>query len=426
MGKEYRAGLDVGSTTAKIVVLDDEDHIVYSQYRRHNAQVRELTTTYLNEIKHQLGNPSLRLCVTGSVGMATADELRAEFVQEVVAATVFARNRYPEARALVDIGGEDAKVVFFNGQSTELRMNGNCAGGTGAFIDQMALLLGCDNQRMSELAMTSTHVYPMAARCGVFAKTDVQNLMSRNLPESDIAASIFHSIAVQTVTTLSHGIDFTPPILLCGGPLTFLPALRKAFADYLHLEAKDFIVLKEGNLIPALGCAIRAGKEAEAVDIDELLDRIAHPEACRHQQNCGCTAVADADELQPLFHSEAEYTAWLRDKQRYATPLYPMHSGREEVVIGIDSGSTTTKLIVVRADKDHQGEIIFSDYSMNLGNPIHAVEQALKRLKQKAEESGTTLDIVGSCSTGYGEELIKAAFNLDDGIIVFLQDVAIA
>ena len=417
MGKEYRAGLDVGSTTAKIVVLDDKDQIVYSQYRRHNAQVRELTTTYLREIKNQLGNPSLRLCVTGSVGMATADELRSEFVQEVVAATVFARNRYPEARALVDIGGEDAKVVFFNGQSTELRMNGNCAGGTGAFIDQMALLLGCDNQRMSELAMTSTHVYPMAARCGVFAKTDVQNLMSRNLPESDIAASIFHSIAVQTVTTLSHGIDFTPPILLCGGPLTFLPALRKAFSDYLHLEAKDFIVLKEGNLIPALGCAIRAGKEAQAVDVDELLDRIAHPGACRRQQSCEHASAVAADELQPLFRSEAEYTAWLHDKQRYATPLYPMHGGREEVVIGIDSGSTTTKLIVVRADKDHQGEIIFSDYSMNLGNPIHAVEEALKRLKQKAEETGTTLDIVGSCSTGYGEELIKAAFNLDDGII---------
>ena len=417
MGKEYRAGLDVGSTTAKIVVLDEEDHIVYSQYRRHNAQVRELTTTYLNEIKHQLGNPALRLCVTGSVGMATADELRSEFVQEVVAATVFARNRYPEARALVDIGGEDAKVVFFNGQSTELRMNGNCAGGTGAFIDQMALLLGCDNQRMSELAMTSTHVYPMAARCGVFAKTDVQNLMSRNLPESDIAASIFHSIAVQTVTTLSHGIDFTPPILLCGGPLTFLPALRKAFSDYLHLEAKDFIVLKEGNLIPALGCAIRAGKEAKAVDVDELLDRIAHPESCRRHQSCGHTAAVAADELQPLFRSEAEYTAWLNDKQRYATPLYPMRGGREEVVIGIDSGSTTTKLIVVRADKGHQGEIIFNDYSMNLGNPIHAVEEALKRLKQKAEESRTILDIVGSCSTGYGEELIKAAFNLDDGII---------
>lgn len=424
MGKEYRAGLDVGSTTAKIVVLDNEDHIVYSQYRRHNAQVRELTTTYLNEIKENLDNPSLRLCVTGSVGMATADELRSEFVQEVVAATVFARNRYPEARALVDIGGEDAKVVFFNGQSTELRMNGNCAGGTGAFIDQMALLLGCDNQRMSELAMNSTHLYPMAARCGVFAKTDVQNLMSRNLPESDIAASIFHSIAVQTVTTLSHGIDFTPPILLCGGPLTFLPALRKAFADYLHLEAKDFIVLKEGNLIPALGCAIRAGKEASPVAIDELLSRMEHTDICQehtdtcHQQPQNEQSQSSAtDDLQPLFVSEADYTQWLHDKQRYATPLYPMRSGQEKVVIGIDSGSTTTKLIVVRADKGHEGEIIFSDYSMNLGNPIRAVEEALNRLKQKAAETDTSLDIVGSCSTGYGEELIKAAFNLDDGII---------
>jgi predicted CoA-substrate-specific enzyme activase len=424
MGKEYRAGLDVGSTTAKIVVLDNEDHIVYSQYRRHNAQVRELTTTYLNEIKENLDNPSLRLCVTGSVGMATADELRSEFVQEVVAATVFARNRYPEARALVDIGGEDAKVVFFNGQSTELRMNGNCAGGTGAFIDQMALLLGCDNQRMSELAMNSTHLYPMAARCGVFAKTDVQNLMSRNLPESDIAASIFHSIAVQTVTTLSHGIDFTPPILLCGGPLTFLPALRKAFADYLHLEAKDFIVLKEGNLIPALGCAIRAGKEASPVAIDELLSRMEHTDICQehtdtcHQQPQNELSQSSAtDDLQPLFVSEADYTQWLHDKQRYATPLYPMRSGQEKVVIGIDSGSTTTKLIVVRADKGHEGEIIFSDYSMNLGNPIRAVEEALNRLKQKAAETDTSLDIVGSCSTGYGEELIKAAFNLDDGII---------
>ena len=424
MGKEYRAGLDVGSTTAKIVVLDNEDHIVYSQYRRHNAQVRELTTTYLNEIKENLDNPSLRLCVTGSVGMATADELCSEFVQEVVAATVFARNRYPEARALVDIGGEDAKVVFFNGQSTELRMNGNCAGGTGAFIDQMALLLGCDNQRMSELAMNSTHLYPMAARCGVFAKTDVQNLMSRNLPESDIAASIFHSIAVQTVTTLSHGIDFTPPILLCGGPLTFLPALRKAFADYLHLEAKDFIVLKEGNLIPALGCAIRAGKEASPVAIDELLSRMEHTDICQehtdtcHQQPQNEQSQSSAtDDLQPLFVSEADYTQWLHDKQRYATPLYPMRSGQEKVVIGIDSGSTTTKLIVVRADKGHEGEIIFSDYSMNLGNPIRAVEEALNRLKQKAAATDTSLDIVGSCSTGYGEELIKAAFNLDDGII---------
>ena len=222
----YRVGLDVGSTTAKIAVLDADDKLVYSRYERHNAKVKELVTTYFNEIKQKFGDIHIGLCVTGSVGMSTAEDLGAEFVQEVVAATVFARNRYPQAKALIDIGGEDAKVVFFNGKSMELRMNGNCAGGTGAFIDQMSVLMGCDNQHMNDLAMQATHIYPMAARCGVFAKTDIQNLMSRNLPETDIAASIFHRIAVQTVTTLSHGCDFTAPILLCGGPLTFLPALR--------------------------------------------------------------------------------------------------------------------------------------------------------------------------------------------------------
>ena len=267
MNKIYRAGLDVGSTTAKITVLDDSDQLIFSRYERHNARVNELVGSYLNEIEHQLGQVSLRLCVTGSVGMSAAEHMKTEFVQEVVAATVFARHRYPQAKALIDIGGEDAKVVFFNGKSMELRMNGNCAGGTGAFIDQMAVLTGSTNRELNDKAMVAKQLYPMAARCGVFAKTDIQNLMSRNLPESDIAASIFHSIAVQTITTLSHGCDFTPPILLCGGPLTFLPALRKAFAEYLKMNDDDFIVLREGNLIPSIGCALRADK-AEAVDID--------------------------------------------------------------------------------------------------------------------------------------------------------------
>ncbi len=425
MEKVYRAGLDVGSTTAKIAVLDDEDQLVYSRYERHNAKVKELVTDYLNDIEQQLGNISLRLCVTGSVGMSTAQQLRAEFVQEVVAATVFARNRYPKAKALIDIGGEDAKVVFFNGQSMELRMNGNCAGGTGAFIDQMSVLLGCNNSHMSDLAMQSTHLYPMAARCGVFAKTDIQNLMSRNLPESDIAASIFHSIAVQTVTTLSHGCDFEPPILLCGGPLTFLPALRKAFSDYLHIAPEDFIVLREGNLVPAIGCAIRSAKQAPMplASLRTLMTATAgafstsapscsSPAACQPQPTGELT-----EELQPLFRDGTDYDQWVHSKNRYATPLYPMHAGHEQVVIGIDSGSTTTKIVAVRANGKEQGQIVFKDYSMNLGNPIKAVSEGLKRLQSAAQEAGTELDIVGSCSTGYGEELIQKAFNLDDGII---------
>ncbi len=438
MNTVYRVGLDVGSTTAKIAVLDNDDNLIYSRFERHNAKVTELVTDYFREIEARLGNCRLRLCVTGSVGMHTAELLNTEFVQEVVAATVFARNRFPQAKTLIDIGGEDAKVVFFNGKSMELRMNGNCAGGTGAFIDQMAVLMGCSNATMSKLAEASTHIYPMAARCGVFAKTDIQNLMSRNLPESDIAASIFHSIAVQTVTTLSRGREFTPPILLCGGPLTFLPSLRKAFSNYLNIPLSDFIVLGEGNLIPALGCALRAADapsrgiaELRAALADERKDAHAdHTENCNHDKSCDCCGEgspqhesagkhgADTEEELPLlFSSQAEYESWQKDKTKHHTPLYPMHEGKEEVVIGIDSGSTTTKLVAVRAGGKERAQIVFKDYSMNLGNPIKAVADALERLQEAAQAAGAEISIVGSCSTGYGEELIKAAFGLDEGII---------
>ena len=416
----YRMGLDVGSTTAKIAVVDEHGALVYSRYERHNAKVNELVLKYLNDMEKQLGDCPLSVCVTGSVGMATAEQLQATFVQEVVAATVFARNKHPEAKVLIDIGGEDAKVVFFNGKSMELRMNGNCAGGTGAFIDQMAVLMGCDNQHMSELALKATTIYPMAARCGVFAKTDIQNLMARNLPEADIAASIFHSIAVQTVTTLSHGCDFSAPILLCGGPLTFLPALRKAFADYLKMRPDDFIVLKEGNLIPALGCAIRAEK-SPMVTLSKLrqtfIDRAHAPHKPQACNTCKVVDSAQDEQLAPLFRDAAEHAEWLSRKEQHTTPVHPMRRGVERVVIGIDSGSTTTKIIAVRADEGEEGQIVFADYSMNLGNPIKAVKDGFARLQATARKAGTDLQVVGSCSTGYGEELIKTAFGLDCGII---------
>ena len=409
----YRIGLDVGSTTAKIAVFNEKNDLVYSHYERHHAKVGELVNRYFNEINDKLGDIPAYICVTGSVGMAIADELKAEFVQEVVASTVYARTLHPEAKSLIDIGGEDAKVVFFNGKQTELRMNGNCAGGTGAFIDQMAVLMGRDNGEMNDLALKATHVYPMAARCGVFAKTDIQNLMSRNIPEEDIAASIFHSIAVQTVTTLSHGCDYEPPILLCGGPLTFMRALRKAFAEYLHLDIdKDFIVNNHSNLIPAMGCAIRAGQNhskapnvqaSKAVRLSELKKRL----------NTNKTLNWHS-ELKPLFKDEEEHQKWREEKLQYAMPVTEMKENDiEKIFIGIDSGSTTTKIIASRED----GKVVFADYSMNLGNPIGAVETGLKKLKKKAAERNTTLKIVGSCSTGYGEELIKKAFNLSDGII---------
>ncbi len=412
--KVFRIGLDVGSTTAKIAVLDNDNTLIYSRYERHHAKVGELVARYFDEIHSQIGNANVSICVTGSVGMATAEGLKAEFVQEVVASTVYARNVHPEAKALIDIGGEDAKVVFFNGKQTELRMNGNCAGGTGAFLDQMAVLMGVENSEMNDLALKSTHTYPMAARCGVFAKTDIQNLMARNIPETDIAASIFHSIAVQTVTTLSHGCDYEPPILLCGGPLTFMPALRIAFAKYLNLDAdQDFIVNENSNLIPAIGCAIRAGSTDSSSSADYAESHDIRLTELMHRLKNGGTLNWHSD-LQPLFDSEEEHQQWGEEKLQYATPTASMRpNSTEQVYIGIDSGSTTTKIIASRKD----GTIVFADYSMNLGNPIGAVEKGLKRLKDKAAESNTTLEITGSCSTGYGEELIKSAFNLDDGII---------
>ncbi len=402
----FMAGLDVGSTTAKIAVTDESGCLVYSRYERHNAHAEELVARYFEELKEQLGDVPLRLCVTGSVGMSTAEMLHAEFVQEVVAAAVYAGKAHPEAKALIDIGGEDAKVVFLEAGHTELRMNGNCAGGTGAFLDQMSVLLGTDNAGMDRLALEAKQLHPIAARCGVFAKTDIQNLMARNVPKEEIAASIFHSIAVQTAVTLCRGRDILPPVLLCGGPLTFMPALRKAFSDYLQLPSESFIVTEKSNLIPAMGCAIRSGRGKGAAGprlISELLDLLRHR-----------TSKPFSSALKPLFSSEEEHRAWLAGKERFAAETVPMKAGLQKAVIGIDSGSTTTKVVALRAE---DGAVIFRHYGMNLGDPIGAAAEGLRKLQQEAERQGAELLIAGGCTTGYGEELIRAAFSLDAGII---------
>lgn len=407
----FRIGIDVGSTTAKIVVLDASDQIVYSQYKRHNAQVGALITEYFHDISKLVGSHPVKVCVTGSVGMAVAEQLQAPFLQEVVAATEYARIAHPEAKCLIDIGGEDAKVVLFDKHNTQLRMNGNCAGGTGAFIDQMTVLMGVDNAKLDELALHASHIYPMASRCGVFAKTDVQNLMARNVSKEDIAASIFHSIAVETITTLAHGAVYEAPILLCGGPLTFMSALRKAFADYLGMdEDKDFIISPQANLIPAIGCAFHEGqiveslsKDNNATTIEELITKLdSHIRVQWHS------------DLKPLFADEAAYKAWRDKKTCYTTNKQPIRpNATEEVYIGIDSGSTTTKIIALREDDS----IAFSYYTMNLGNPIAAAKKGLAQLLEEATAKGTSIKVKGAVSTGYGEELIKNAFNLDDGMI---------
>ena len=256
----YKIGLDIGSTTAKIVALDANGQVVYSSYRRHKADVKGALEIFLKELSGVLNGEQFVLAITGSVGLGVSERYGIQFVQEVIAAAEYTRLLHPEVSTIIDIGGEDAKIVYLqDGHVKDLRMNGNCAGGTGAFIDQMALCLGVEVADLDGLARQSSTIYPIASRCGVFSKTDIQNLVARNVSKQDIAASIFRAVAVQTASALSHGCEVKPTVLMCGGPLTFIPSLRKAIADYFKLDiAKDVLLEERANVIPAWGTALSA------------------------------------------------------------------------------------------------------------------------------------------------------------------------
>ena len=398
-------GIDIGSTTAKVVAVGEDGSVLFSRYERHNANAREVVARVLGELQAALGDMDVCARLTGSVGMGFSEKYGYPFVQEVVAATKAVQKSYPETSSMIDIGGEDAKVVFFrDGRAADLRMNGNCAGGTGAFIDQMAVLLGVSVGELDGLAARAVQVYPIASRCGVFCKTDIQNLVAKNADKADIAASILHAVAVQTVVTLAHGCEITPPVLVCGGPLTFIPSLRKAFKDYLSLADGDIILPEHGTLLPALGAAL--------ADVDgEKPRRLSDMAALFGKADA--TAKASAGTLCPIFTDEDEYRAWLGRMSRHHVETAEIGPGPQDVLLGIDSGSTTTKLIVT----DTSSRILYSYYTPNKGNPIEAVEEGLKRLLATAAERGASLNVTGSCSTGYGEDLIKAAFQLGGGVV---------
>ena len=401
----YNIGIDIGSTTLKAVLVDRESRsVVLNIYQRHQAKVRECLHGCLRAIREQFGEAELSVCLTGSVGMGIAERWSLPFVQEVVAATQYIRIYHPDVSTMIDIGGEDAKMVFFSeGHPSDLRMNGNCAGGTGAFIDQMAILLGVSPEELGALAESATQVYPIASRCGVFCKTDIQNLIARNASRADIAASIFRAVAVQTVTTLAHGHEINAPVLLCGGPLSFIPALRKAFAEYLGLPPESLILPDKANLIPAWGAALT--KNGLTLTVPDLIRRIDGNPALKGQ--------SEAARLAPIFGSREEYEAWKKQMSQHAIERAPWPTGPATVFLGIDSGSTTTKIAVL----DRKGRMLFSHYRNNNGNPVRAVEEGLRELAVQCREHGTTLQVAGSCSTGYGEDLIKAAFSLNTGIV---------
>lgn len=399
----YKLGIDIGSTTIKMVLIERENgRIVRDAYRRHQTRVRECLHNFLQEIQDELGETELSVCLTGSVGMGIAERLALPFVQEVVAATNYIRACCPDVSTMIDIGGEDAKMVFFrDGKPTDLRMNGNCAGGTGAFIDQMAILLNTTPDELGKLAAQSVQTYPIASRCGVFCKTDIQNLMARNASREDIAASVFHAVAVQTVTTLAHGHDIGAPVLLCGGPLTFIPTLRQAFADYLHLSSNSFILPEKANLIPAWGAAL--AHEQSLLTTTDFMQRL----------NTSVTGTEQITGLAPIFESKDAYEAWKSQKAQHEIKRADLPTGTVTAYIGIDSGSTTTKIVVL----NEKGQLLFSRYRNNDGNPVKAVEIGLQELDTRCRKQGTILQVAASCSTGYGEDLIKAAFRMNAGIV---------
>ncbi|MGL4955794.1 MAG: acyl-CoA dehydratase activase [Bacteroidales bacterium] len=402
----YRLGLDVGSTTVKIAVLDTNGQMIYHGYKRHNTKITEATCFFLNEIKSQLGNCTVSAMVTGSAGMGISEASGIPFVQEVVAASRLIFERYPTVRTLVDLGGEDSKMIFFHpDRQPDIRMNGNCAGGTGAFIDQMAMLLNIPIEQLNEHMTPNPSIYSIASRCGVFAKTDVQNLISREVPKSDIIASVFHAVAIQTMNTLARGCDISPKVIFCGGPFSFLPSIKNYFLKAMHLSESDVVNAEHLELVSANGAALIELNRLE-LSIDDLHKQIATERVVVQNRT---------NALPGLFSSEVEYKHWLANEKEVKlvkTINISDYSGCK-CYVGIDSGSTTTKIAIIGENK----ELIFRYYAHNNGNPLYAVKQGLLQFDQEMKDCNKQISIAGSAVTGYGEDLIRAAFGIEHGVV---------
>ncbi|MDD3079555.1 MAG: BadF/BadG/BcrA/BcrD ATPase family protein [Paludibacter sp.] len=399
-----KLGIDVGSTTLKMVVLDSVDNIIYRSYIRHKGDVSGVFVAELDKIMRQFSNAYFIVMITGSAGMGIAERIQIPFAQEVVAAVAVIKKYCPQAKTLIDLGGEDSKMVFFeDGKQPDIRMNGSCAGGTGAFIDQMADLMNITIEELGNLALQGKKVYPVASRCGVFAKTDVQNLISRNISTADIALSILHAVALQSITTLARGCTIGSPMICIGGPLTFLPALRRTFQDILKLEENKFILPENSEYFPALGCALL--NSDRYFDLQQIINKIKTKEVHR------------TDTLPALFGSETEYRQWKENRNvkhlNIRTGSTSPLQSESNLFLGIDSGSTTTKILII----DENENIVFTFYAPNQGNPLKKVAEGLQKFEKQFGGDKVMERIVSSCSTGYGEELIQSAFNLDYGIV---------
>ena len=391
-------GIDIGSTTAK-VVLEQNGVITYQCYERHYSQVRTKTLEILSRLQEQIGTAPVKVAVSGSAGLGLARAAGLPFVQEVFATGETIRRLQPDTNAVVELGGEDAKVIFFDG-GTDERMNGSCAGGTGAFIDQMATLLDLTVEEMDALSLTAERIYPIASRCGVFAKTDIQPLLNQGASKADISASIFRAVVNQTIAGLAQGRRITGKVMFLGGPLSFNMGLRKQFLHVLKLEPENAIFPDYARVSVALGAAFYASSLNESFTYDELVERV----------SASTAASTDMVTLQPLFESEAEYEAFAARHAKATLPEIDPSAYEGDAYLGIDCGSTTTKLLLISADK----RILYTYYSSNKGNPVHIVKEQLSEIYRIC---GERIHLRGAAVTGYGEELIRNAFHLDFGLV---------
>lgn len=407
MGNDvYKMGIDIGSTTLKISILDEHNRRPYflkdiPLYRRHNANPSEVGIQLLEQIQARLGDIAVKVCMTGSVGMGYAEHFMLPFEQEVIATVEVIRTFYPEVRTLIDMGGEDCKMIFFpSGRVPVMRMNGNCAGGTGSFIDQTAILLGVEVNDLNALAEGYEAIYPIASRCGVFSKTDIQNLLARNVSKSDIVASMFRAVSMQAVSALARGMEVESKVFLCGGPFAYIPQLRTHMLEVLNFNEADCIVDEHPELIPATGCALLAQKEVVLSDLIHFFS-VKKP-----------VFLSSQSQLEPLFTSKKEYEAWLEGKRHKKFPIASFDNMTEQpYFLGVDSGSTTTKIVLLNA----KGEIVYRDYAFNQGDTFTTFRKALERMKEVLQPSKKSVFI--ATSTGYGEALLKTAFSLQYGIV---------
>ena len=395
--KNYTLGIDIGSTTVKIAILDNKEHLLFADYERHFANIQETLAHLLQKAQDELGELTLCPVITGSGGLTLANHLHIPFVQEVIAVSTALQKNAPQTDVAIELGGEDAKIIYFEGGNIEQRMNGICAGGTGSFIDQMASLLQSDASGLNEYAKNYKALYPIAARCGVFAKTDIQPLINDGATKEDLSASIFQAVVNQTISGLACGKPIRGHVAFLGGPLHFLSELKQAFIRTLKLDEEHAITPENSHLFAAMGSALNA-KEDVSVSLTDLKERLKN----------SIPLEFEVERMEPLFSSTEEYREFCTRQNKYRVASADLSSYKGNCYLGIDAGSTTTKTALVGED----GSLLYSFYANNNGNPL---KTAISSIQEIYRQLPADARIAYSCSTGYGEALIKAALLLDDG-----------